>query len=76
MSLTPQERKFLQHLKDNGWTVLKWQTGGAIHPTVKALEDRGQVRLSKALSGPLGVWTGEYGAELTEAGESALKENA
>jgi hypothetical protein len=73
MALTEQERFLLKDLAAHPeGRCLKYPT----HPVVKDLAKRGYVALSRALSGPLGIPTGEEWAKISEAGEAAIKESA
>jgi hypothetical protein len=63
MPLTDQERKVLEIPYRQGWSLCK----EPVHKALKSLAERGYCRFSRALSGPLGLPTGEMMVDLTEA---------
>lgn len=73
--LTPNQIKFMSRLRDeypstNGWALC---TSNPPSPAIQKLVDGGYCKLSKALSGPLALPTGEVMVGLTDAGRAALE---
>lgn len=73
--LTPNEEKFLLTLRDEygpgNRAVCKTNPPAA---KLQSFVDRGYCTLSRARSGPLGVYTGEVIIDLSEAGRAAIVE--
>jgi hypothetical protein len=70
MNLSPSFRRLLADLvQSNGERELR--EGAESLPGIKTLERDGYIRLVPALCGPLGVRTGAFFAQITEAGRAA-----
>jgi hypothetical protein len=70
MDLSPSYRRFLTDLVANdGERELR--EGAENLPGIKRLAHDGYIRLVPALCGPLGVRTGAYSAQITEAWRAA-----
>jgi hypothetical protein len=70
MDLSPSFKQFLADLVANdGERELR--DGAESLPGMKTLEREGYIRLVPALCGPLGVRTGAFFAQITEAGRAA-----
>lgn len=70
MDLSPSFKRFLANLVANdGERELR--DGAENLPGIKTLEREGYIRLVPALCGPLGVRTGSFFAQITEAGRTA-----
>lgn len=70
MDLSPSFKRFLADLGANdGERALR--EGAESLPGIKTLVREGYIRLVPALCGPLGVRTGTYFAQITDAGRAA-----
>lgn len=72
--LTETEIKFLKDLiKRGGWAVSKYYKEQNVHPTVLSLKERGYIKFTKVLCGPLQTVTGDIGLQITEASRFCLQ---
>jgi len=70
MELNASYRRFMKGLIDNDGSS-ELREGAENLPGIKALETGGYIRLVPALCGPLGVRTGTYFVQITDAGRVA-----
>jgi hypothetical protein len=70
MDLSPSFKRFLAELIEAGGS-LELREGAENIPGIKTLVHEGYIRLVAALCGPLGVRTGTFFAQITEAGRAA-----